>query len=111
MNRLRFTLGGLLLLVLCVSIALAALKASTEYWDSAIFSVALAVLCAAIVLAIQRAGPRRYFWIGFAVVGWIYLIASVIPAVESRLVTTKGLELAESALPLHNLSGAALVDF
>jgi hypothetical protein len=33
----------------------------------------------------------REFWLGFGLFGWAYLVSSLVPPVEPRLLTTKGL--------------------
>lgn len=91
MPRLRFTIGSLLLAVLFAAIALAALWASTDPWDNAIFGLTLLVLATSILLAVHRRDRRRAFWLGFALFGWLYLGASLIPPIESRLPTTEAL--------------------
>ena len=42
---------------------------------------------------------RRAFWIGFALFGWIYLGLSLVPSIESRLITTKALAYLDSKVP------------
>jgi hypothetical protein len=91
MRRVRFSIRGLLAVVLFLGVALAALREATALWDSAVFSVALGLLVAAILLAVHRTGRKRAFWVGFVLAGGVYLGMSLIPPVESRLLTTKGL--------------------
>ena len=79
---------GLMIFVLACGVGTAALTASTAIWDSIVFSATLLILTAAILLAVHG---RRAFWLGFALFGWAYLVSSLIPSVESRLLTTKGL--------------------
>ena len=43
--------------------------------------------------------PNAQFWLGFAVCGWIYMGLSVVPSIESRLVTTKALAYLDSKVP------------
>src|SRR5262245_50774088 len=82
------TICGLMIFVLACGVGTAALNASTALWDSIVFSATLMILAYSILLAIQR---RRTFWLGFALFGWVYLISSLIPPVESRLLSTKGI--------------------
>jgi hypothetical protein len=89
MSQPRFSIASLLALVLFLAIAFAALRAANELWDSAVFTGTLAILLAAVLLAVHRTQRRRAFWLGFAVFGWVALFASLVPAVESRLPTTK----------------------
>ena len=79
---------GLMNFVLACGIGTAALTASTAIWDSIVFSATLLILTASVLLAVHH---RRAFWLGFALFGWAYLVSSLIPPVEPRLLTTKGL--------------------
>jgi hypothetical protein len=91
MRRFRFTIANLLGLVLVLAMGFAALREATEIWDSAVFSTALGVLSVSVLLAIHHSDRSRAFWLGFALFGWIYLGASLIPPIESRLLTTRAL--------------------
>ncbi len=42
---------------------------------------------------------RQAFWIGFALLGWTYLGFSLVPSIESRLMTTKAFAYLDSQLP------------
>ena len=46
---------------------------------------------------------RRAFWIGFALFGWSYLGLSLVPSIESRLMTTKALAYLDSKVPGRSL--------
>ena len=91
MRRFRSSIAGLLGVVVLVAVALAALRDSTDAWDSGLLSLALLILLAATLSAVHRMGRQRASWLGFALFGWAYLVASLIPLIESRLPTTKGL--------------------
>lgn len=99
MKRFRFHLGSLVTLVLVLGIGLAALRESNAIWDSSIFSVAVGVLSMTVLLAIHRTEKKRAFWIGFALFGWVHLGLSVVPSIEPRLITTKGLAYLDSKVP------------
>ena len=99
MRRFRYSIAGLLGLVLFVAVAFAALRQADELWDSALFSLTVGLLLTSVLLTIHRTGRKRAFWLGFALVGWTYLIASLIPPVESRLLTTTGLAHLDSMIP------------
>jgi hypothetical protein len=77
--------------VLFVALAMAGLRIGNAAWDRGTLGLALALLLTAVLLAVHREGSTRAFWLGFALFGWAYLGASLIPAVESRLPTTSGL--------------------
>jgi|SRR5579864_4045266 len=96
MRSIRFTIANLLALVLFLAVAFAALRQSTDLWDSAVFSMTIGALLVAGVLGVHRHGRERAFWLGFALFGWAYLGASLVPAVQSRLITSKGLAYLDS---------------
>src|SRR5438552_827548 len=99
MTRFRFSIAGLLLVTLFVAVAVAALRAADDAWDHGVFALTLLVLLTAILLTIHRSGRKRAYWLGFALFGWVYLVASLIPPIESRLPTTKGLAYLDSKVP------------
>jgi hypothetical protein len=99
MKRFRFNIGTLVILVLFFGVGLAALRESNEIWDSSIFMLTLGVLLTSILLAIHRVEKRRAFWLGFAIFGSAYLGLSLLPSIESRLITTKGLAYLDSKVP------------
>jgi hypothetical protein len=82
------TILGLMTFVLICGVGTAALHASTDMWASIVFSSTLLILTASILLGIY---DHRPFWLGFALFGWVYLGASLIPSVEARLLSRKGL--------------------
>ena len=95
----RFTIRSLLGVVLFVALAAASLRAADDAWDGCLFGLTSLWLLTAVLLAVHRADRRRAFWLGFALFGWTYLVATLIPPIGSRLLTTKGLVLIESKLP------------
>ena len=99
MRRFRFHIGTLLILVLILGVGFAALRESDETWDSSIFSLTLGMLSVSILLAIHRTETRRAFWLGFALFGWTYVGLSLVPSIESRLLTTKALAYLDSNVP------------
>ena len=99
MRRFRFHLGTLVILVLLVGVGFAALRESNDSWDSSIFSITLGVLLISILFAIHRTDKRRAFWIGFALFGSVYLGLSLVPSIESRLITTRALTFLDSKMP------------
>ena len=99
MSRIRFSIASLLVAVLFVAVGFAALRESSELWDSGVFTLVLTVLLTSILLAIHRTESRRAFWTGFALFGWTYLALSLVPSIESRLATTKALAYLDSKEP------------
>jgi len=57
------------------------------------------VLLVSILLTVHRSEARRAFRIGFALFGIPYLVVSLVPSIESRLITTKALTYLDSKVP------------
>jgi hypothetical protein len=91
MRRFRFTTASLLVVVLVLGVGIAALREASDFWDSGVFTVALGVMVVSVFLAIHRSDSRRALWLGFALFGGGYLALSLVPSIESRLMTTKAL--------------------
>ena len=79
MRSVRFSIAGLMGVVLLTAIGLAALRSPSETWAGVLLLATLAALCIALVGAICRTGAQRGGWIGFAVFGWVYLGAAFEP--------------------------------
>jgi len=111
MRRFRFHIGTLVILVLLLGVGFADLRESNETWDSSIFSLTLGVLPISILLAIHRTDQRQAFWLGFALFGSAYLGFSLVPSIESRLITTKVLGFFDSKVPRSIPAGLAYFDY
>jgi hypothetical protein len=98
LKRFRFSIASLLALVLIVAVGLAALHASTDAWDGGVFALILLTLHTSALLAVHRRGRERAFWMGFTLFGSAYLLASLVPSVESRLPSSRGLAYLDSKL-------------
>ena len=85
----RFHIGTLVILVLVLGVGFAALRESNDFWDSGIFTLTLGGLLISILLAVHQREANRAFWIGFTLFGWAYLALSLVPSIESRLLTRK----------------------
>jgi hypothetical protein len=59
--------------VLLIGVGLAALHSASVLWSSAVFTLTVAVLSAAVLGAMARRGRTRMTWAGFALFGWVYL--------------------------------------
>lgn len=99
MNRPRFSIASILIVVLFVAVGIAALREATAAWDGGIFGVTILALLTAVLLAAYNPSDRRPYWLGFSLFGWAYLVASLIPSVADRLPTTKGLVYLDSRMP------------
>jgi hypothetical protein len=98
MRRFRFSIASLLALVVFVAVGLAALQAASDVWDGGVFALTLLTLLTATLLAVHRRGRERAFWMGFTLFGSAYLVASLVPNVEPRLPSTRGLAYLDSKL-------------
>jgi len=111
MRKLRFNIASLLALILVLGVSFAALRESSDLWDSGLFTLTLGVLLVSILLAVHRRESRRAFWIGFALFGWIYLGLSLVPSIESRLITTKALAFLDSKVHRSIPAGLGYLDY
>jgi hypothetical protein len=111
MKRIRFTIGSLLLIILVLGVGFAALRESSDLWESGFFSLTLAVMLISILLAVHRNESRRAFWIGFALFGSTYLGLSSVPPIEPRLITTKALAFLDSKMPRQSIEPFDTLDF
>jgi hypothetical protein len=102
MRRFRFTIASLLGVVVFLAVAIASLREATDLWDCGVFTATAGLLLVSVLWAVHRTGLRRAFWLGFALFGWVYLVASLVPPVESRLLTTTGLHYVDSKVPGRN---------
>ena len=73
MRSLRFSIAGLMGIVLLAAIGSAGLAQPSGPWVAVIQLLTRALLCLAGVGAVCRSGAERTWWLGFAVFGWIYL--------------------------------------
>ena len=83
MKRIRFNIANLLVTILVLGVGFAALRESSDLWDNGVFTLTNGVLLISILLAVHRTEPRRAFWIGFALFGWVYLGLSSVASIES----------------------------
>jgi hypothetical protein len=74
-----------------------------------VLTVLLGVVLISVLIAIHRTETRRAYWLGFTLFGSAYLGLSLVPPIESRLITTKALALLDSKLP--RLNPIANLDF
>jgi hypothetical protein len=74
--RLRFSIAGLMAVVLIFAVGFAGLRAGSALWASVMFTITVTLLAAAILGSAACRGPARMAWIGFAVFGWTYLLAT-----------------------------------
>lgn len=79
MKRPQFSIAGLALVILIVAVGLAAIRSGSDAWSGAMFSVmAFAMIASLLGVALAR-GAKRVYWIGFATLGWSYLLLMYVP--------------------------------
>jgi hypothetical protein len=110
MRRFRYHLGTIVIFILLLAIGFAALRESNEIWELSIFSLTLGVLLISILLVMHRTETRCAFWLGFVLFGWIYVGLSLVPSIESRLITTKAITFLDSKMPRSIPASVALYD-
>jgi hypothetical protein len=92
----RFTIAGLMGLVVVVAVGVAALRYASELWAGILLLLTLGVLGASVLAFHEREGARRAWWRGFALFGWGYVALTMGPwatgAIAPRLPTTMGLD-------------------
>src|SRR4029453_1881329 len=70
----RFSLRQLLIGIALIAVALLALRSASPVWVMVLLSLTLLVLAASPLVALYRQGPQRAYWIGFATMGWFYML-------------------------------------
>jgi hypothetical protein len=110
MQRLRFHIGTLAIVIVALGVGMAALRESNDLWDSGAFSFTIAAFMVAVILAIHRTGKKQAFWLGFAVFGAAYLGLSLVPSIEARLITTRLLASVDSKMSRLNSLGIVYAD-
>jgi len=75
MSLLQFSLRHLLVAVAFVAIACVALLNANPWWVRGTWLAAVGLSFVAVLQAIFRRGERRAFWLGFAIAGWLCIVA------------------------------------
>jgi hypothetical protein len=73
MRKLRFSIGGLMVVVLAAAVGLAALTNASPAWAGTMLLLTCGILALGVVGAIYRTGAERVRWLGFSIFGWGYL--------------------------------------
>jgi hypothetical protein len=87
----RFSIRTLMAFVLVTAVGLSAIRNANEFWAAVMTIAALALVCGAVLVAFLLRGRERAWWLGFAVLGGMYLLISLSP-LRYRLGTTHLLE-------------------
>lgn len=92
----RFTIGGMLGLVVLFGISFAAFRSPSPLWANVMYTAAVAAMMTAAVNSVFARGSRRRFWGGFAICGGAYFVMCFVPPYKDdmclRTVTTPILE-------------------
>jgi hypothetical protein len=107
----RITIRSLLGVVSLIAIGIAALRAADDLWDSGMLGLTVLGLMTAVPLAVHRTDGRRAYWLGFALFGWAYLVASLSPQIGPRLPTTMGLAFIDSKIPGREATTSAVFSY
>ena len=108
MRWFRFKIRSIIGLIVICGVALAALKESTDLWEKGVFSFTLLILLLSVLFAVHRRGASQAFWLGFALFGSVYLGLSLIPPIESRLISSQGLGYLHYRLPGQSAQNVVL---
>jgi hypothetical protein len=88
----RFSLAGLMGLVIACGVVFAALSSNSPLWSDVVMTLVLGALFTAILGACYRRRRDRAFWCGFLLFGWSYMLLAFGPwfqsEVKPHLVTT-----------------------
>jgi hypothetical protein len=102
----QFTVANLMSAVCVTALGLAGLMNSTPIWASALFTLAVSLVCAAILGAVFCSGPWRPVLVGFSLLGCVYLILAF--QFTATFATANG-SVAVSTPPLLTVHALALV--
>jgi hypothetical protein len=87
MKKLRFSIAGLMILVVLSSLGLAAMKNPTALWASALFSLAVVIFSTSALGVFFDRRSNRSSWAGIALFGWVYLVIAFGFVADSNGVT------------------------
>ena len=73
LRRIRFSIAGLMGVVLVSAVGFAALRNASEAWAGWMLLLTCGVLTLAVVGSLCRGPDERAGWLGFALFGWGYL--------------------------------------
>lgn len=71
---MRFTIRQLLFVTAFLALSCAALLGASSMWGAALWTCLAFYLAVAVLLAIFKDGSARAYWIGFALMGWLYFV-------------------------------------
>src|SRR5262245_285059 len=84
MSRIRFSMTSAMLAVALCALTFAGLRADATMWTKILFMAVFFGMVLSILGVIYSRGERRAFWVGFAMLGWGFLVfAYVLPSFPS----------------------------
>ena len=89
MRSIRFSIAGLMAMVLLMALGFAALRNASDIVLAMVLLVSRGSLGIALIGAICCSGAARVFWLGFAISGWIYIGCAFDPYPESPALPTQ----------------------
>jgi len=105
-NPLRFSLAALVGVILLCSVYFAALRYSSILSADLALTLSVGLLAAGLLWALVGKGPDRWFWIGFQLGGWGYLLLAFSTWSQAqlgeRLLTTHLAAVVHERMPLAN---------
>jgi hypothetical protein len=101
MTRFRFSLLSLAGATAVIGVACASLVNASDLVSRLVWGATLLCLTFALLCALLAAPARRGFWVGFAVVGWLYVLFTYGPLSDLANVTSFDplLKVAAEAMP------------
>jgi hypothetical protein len=81
---MRFSIRWLFAIFVLAATTTAATTRPSYWWACALWTAAIATLCASVAGSAICQGPKRAFWISFALFGWIYAVLVFGPWFDSR---------------------------
>jgi hypothetical protein len=118
MKRLRFSIGGILIAIAILAVALAALRSPSPLAAGVAFSLAFgSLVVAAVNVVVCGWGAGRAYWLGFLLAGGAYFIVCFVPGFREsmcpRLVTEAAFDLLYPMLspPDPQVSSGSVVAF
>lgn len=85
MKRRRITIAHIVLVVLIAAIGLAAIRSGSTAWAGAMVSITFFVMICSLLGVVLERGMRRVYWLGFASLGWSYLLLTFAPWLDVKV--------------------------
>jgi hypothetical protein len=78
----RFSIRALMAVVIVAAIGMAAVRNCSPVWSGAMLSITYFTMTCSLLGVAFRRDARRVYWIGFATLGWVYLLLSFVPSLR-----------------------------